>query len=299
MLDKLARYQGDNIRALATVHLSEALVTSKYENSTDGNSHQWMDKNGWEYRKVYLQSPSGGIYEAMLNIAVGDTRNILYDINNIRKIDKIRGSDGVVPSTESGRGSHITRSSTENIADANDNVNTEKSNSEHTTTGDSQHSRYQESGVGRTQSVASGESIATEDDVVNTETGNFSDEVNRQFQQMFSLEEDAPAGRKLTAEEIAAAESQLASERRGWDEMWLRNQYGDEGYQQILEHRRQQEDARKKEAADKAKAKQAEKKSQRAERTKKANAKADEVAAKRKADSQAPTIANHCRILLG
>lgn len=80
--------------------------------------HQWMDENGWEYRKTYLQDRSGNIYEATLNIADGRDRKILYDINNIRLVDKA------------------------------------KSPGEHTAAGDSQRSRYQEPTAGDTQSEA-------------------------------------------------------------------------------------------------------------------------------------------------
>ena len=94
VIDKLARSTGDNIRSLAVVHLDEALTTSRYENSTDEHSHQWMDENGWEYRKTYLQDRSGNIYEATLNIADGRDRKILYDINNIRLVDKAKSPGG-------------------------------------------------------------------------------------------------------------------------------------------------------------------------------------------------------------
>jgi len=90
VIDKLARSTGDNIRSLAVVHLDEALTTSRYENSTDEHNHQWMDENGWEHRKTYLQDRSGNIYEATLNIADGRDRKILYDINNIRLWDKAK-----------------------------------------------------------------------------------------------------------------------------------------------------------------------------------------------------------------
>ena len=118
VIDKLARSTGDNIRSLAVVHLDEALMTSSYKNSTDEHNHQWMDENGWEYRKTYLQDRSGNIYEATLNIADGRDRKILYDINNIRLVDKA------------------------------------KSPGEHTATGDSQRSRYQEPTAGDTRSEA-------------------------------------------------------------------------------------------------------------------------------------------------
>ena len=105
VLDELARYKGDNIRALATVHLSELLQTSHHSDSTDDHSHQWLDENGWEHRKCYLKDASGAIYEALLNIASGRDRKILYAINNVRKIDEERATRGAVPSTVTGRGS--------------------------------------------------------------------------------------------------------------------------------------------------------------------------------------------------
>ncbi len=123
VIDELARYRGDNVRALATVHLSEALTTSRYENSTGDNTHQWMDQNGWEHRYTYLQDASGNIYEATLNIAKGRNRNILYSISNIRKVDKNGASDGAVPSTDHGRGSHINRSSVDSVTESGRNVN--------------------------------------------------------------------------------------------------------------------------------------------------------------------------------
>ena len=114
VLDKLARYRGDNVAALATVHLSELLETSRYENTTDEHSHQWMDENGWEYRRAYMEDLDGSIYEATLNIANGRDRRILYAINNVRKIDR-RAAHGVVPSTDTGRGSHIKSNSSESM----------------------------------------------------------------------------------------------------------------------------------------------------------------------------------------
>ena len=126
VIDKLARYKGDNIRTLATVHLSEALRTSTFENSTDDHTHQWMDQNGWEYRKAILQDKKGDIYEATLNIARGRDRNILYDVNNIRKIDTKNGTaDGVVPSAQNGRGSLINHGSDKKITQKGGNVKTQ------------------------------------------------------------------------------------------------------------------------------------------------------------------------------
>ncbi|MBO4914591.1 MAG: hypothetical protein J5449_05230 [Oscillospiraceae bacterium] len=125
VLDKLARYKGDNIKALSTVQLSELLATSKYENSTSEHKHQWMDTNGWDYRKVYLQDKAGNIYEATLNIAKGEDRRILYDINLINKIDKSTGG-GVVASTET----EGPRSQTPDAFNAYDTTSNENVNSE-------------------------------------------------------------------------------------------------------------------------------------------------------------------------
>lgn len=110
VIEKLARYKGDNVRALATVHLLEALLASGNETSTDEHSHQWMDENGWTYRTVYLQDRVGNIYAATLKIANGKNRRILYDISNIRKIDTKKAADGVVSSTKTGRDSLINSS---------------------------------------------------------------------------------------------------------------------------------------------------------------------------------------------
>lgn len=106
VIDKLARYTGDNTRTLAVVHISELLATSEHEKNTDEHNHQWMDSRGWEYRKTYVQDTAGNIYSATLNIARGNDRNILYDINNVRRIDEGSIAGGVVSSARrSGRDS--------------------------------------------------------------------------------------------------------------------------------------------------------------------------------------------------
>ena len=106
VIDKLARYTGDNTRALAVVHISELLATSEHENTTDEHNHQWMDSRGWEHRKTYVQDAAGNIYSATLNIARGNDRNLLYDINNVRRIDEGSIAGGAVSSARrSGRDS--------------------------------------------------------------------------------------------------------------------------------------------------------------------------------------------------
>lgn len=116
VLDKLAGYRGDSIRARAIVQMPEVLETSRYKESTDEHSHQWMDEHGWIIRTVYLQGKNGNIYEAALNIADDRDRRILYKINRVRQIDRA------------------------------------KSPGEHTATGDSQRFRYRKPGAGGTQS---------------------------------------------------------------------------------------------------------------------------------------------------
>ena len=101
VIDKLALYKGKNTRALATVHLAEALIASGNETHTDDHSYQWMDENGWTLRTVYLQDRNGNIYQATLNIANGRDRRIIYDISNIKKIDR-SATGGQVPSTRKG-----------------------------------------------------------------------------------------------------------------------------------------------------------------------------------------------------
>ena len=65
-----------------------------------------MDSRGWEHRKAFIQDMQGEIYSATLNIARGNERNILYAINNVRKIDKGSTAGGVVSSARrSGRDS--------------------------------------------------------------------------------------------------------------------------------------------------------------------------------------------------
>lgn len=126
--DKLARYSGDNIRSLTTVHIPEAIEVSRYKSSSDDHSHQWLDSDGWEFRTVYLQDNAGTIYEAELNIAHGNDRLILYDITNIKQIDKKRkapegdvGSSGRI--NTAGDLAHYPDASGSIIADENENVN--------------------------------------------------------------------------------------------------------------------------------------------------------------------------------
>lgn len=111
VLGKLAEVKAGNVNALATVHLSELLAASHFEDTTDDHSHQWLDENGWEIRYAYMQDKGGNIYRACLNIANGRRGKILYAINKVHKVDEKRTAGGNVPSTENGRGLHTSHSS--------------------------------------------------------------------------------------------------------------------------------------------------------------------------------------------
>ncbi len=124
VIDKLTGYRGNETRAKAIVQLDEVLATSKHKETTDEHSHQWLDENGWETRTTYLQDSNGNIYEVTVNIADGRRGRILYDVSRVHRIDKKSGSG------------------------------------KHTATGESQRSRYQEPGTGRTQSEATKNSVA-------------------------------------------------------------------------------------------------------------------------------------------
>ena len=119
VIDKLARTRG-NANSLGIVHIGELLQTATDLGSTYVNNHQWLDKNGWQYKKAYMQDINGRIYETTLNIAkTADGRNILYALSNTKQID-----EGVVPSTQNGRGSHTIRLSvTDSIPENSKNVN--------------------------------------------------------------------------------------------------------------------------------------------------------------------------------
>ena len=87
VIDKLARKKHDRDRHIIA-HAKELVEVSKNTNTSNSeNSHQWLDKNGWDFRKVYIVNHRGDILEATLNIAnTEDGRKVLYDINKIRTI---------------------------------------------------------------------------------------------------------------------------------------------------------------------------------------------------------------------
>ena len=95
VIDKISRNRtNDGIKSKAIIHVDELAKTSgTVESKNTENSHAWLDQNGWEFRKVYLEDTKGVIYEATLNIANGRDKKILYDITKIKEVDR-----GDVPS---------------------------------------------------------------------------------------------------------------------------------------------------------------------------------------------------------
>lgn len=126
VIDKIARKQG-LYEQLAVAHAIELISVSEKENRfSSDNTHQWLDENGWELRTVYIQDfKTHEILSAELNIAnTRDGRRILYDINNIKKVD-----DGDVASAPSNDGVGSPRTSTfkNKILQNSSNVNTKSS----------------------------------------------------------------------------------------------------------------------------------------------------------------------------
>ena len=168
VLDKLAGYRGNEARARAIVQLDEVLATSKHKETTDEHSHQWLDENGWETRTTYLQDLDGNIYEATVNIADGRRGRILYDVSRVHKVDK-----------KSGIGKN-------------------------TATGESQRSRYQEPGTGRSQSEATKDSVAENGLPVKQSYSESEDETVRQLQEQQTQQEQQKLPRyvKSAAEDL-------------------------------------------------------------------------------------------------
>lgn len=123
VIDKLARVKG-NTNMLSVVHIEELLETSKYFEENTENTHGWLDKNGWEFRKTYVQDRNGNIYETTLNIAKAkDGRKILYGLSNTKKVET---GGSVLNANAEGR-AHILNS--DNIvSQKSENVNSENKN---------------------------------------------------------------------------------------------------------------------------------------------------------------------------
>ncbi len=123
VIDKLARTKG-NVNMLAVVHIDELLHTAAYYDNNAEHNHQWLDENGWEHRKTYLQTRNGDIYETTLNIAKSkDGRKILYALSNTKRVEA-----GAVPSSVNGRGSHTSINSDNRVSQNNPVVNNSMQN---------------------------------------------------------------------------------------------------------------------------------------------------------------------------
>ncbi len=86
VIDKLAR-KSDKNSQLAVAHSNEIIEVMAPQETNSEHSHQWLDENGWKFYKVILSQTNGNVFEATINVAqTQDGRNILYDINNIKKI---------------------------------------------------------------------------------------------------------------------------------------------------------------------------------------------------------------------
>lgn len=133
VIDKLARAKG-NINSLGIVHIDELMQTAMTYEENKEHSHQWLDENGWERRRAYMQDKNGSIYETTLNIAkTRDGRNILYALSQTKKVDdgevssaskeeglahKQSTFDSIVPQGETSVNSNYMQNEGENTANA-------------------------------------------------------------------------------------------------------------------------------------------------------------------------------------
>lgn len=93
VIDELARKQNNNnIRNLSIINIEKILQSSVCFGENYLHSHQWLDENGWKFRIAYVKY-NETIWEITLNISkTKDKRNILYDINQIKKVEQTDGS---------------------------------------------------------------------------------------------------------------------------------------------------------------------------------------------------------------
>ncbi len=120
VIDKLARKKDRNSQ-LAVAHSKEIIEVLSQGVTNDEHSHQWLDENGWTHYTVTLMQTNGDVYEATINVAKAkDGRNILYDINQIK-----RTGHGAVSSESqtAQRDSLINPSSADSISDSDEKVN--------------------------------------------------------------------------------------------------------------------------------------------------------------------------------
>lgn len=74
-------------RGNAFSNAGELIELSSFKNygSDKDNKHLEKAKHGWEYRTAFFEMPDGKMYQAKLNIALGE-ENLLYDITNIDEV---------------------------------------------------------------------------------------------------------------------------------------------------------------------------------------------------------------------
>lgn len=114
VIDKLARKKG-TLNQYIAAHADELIAVSMPDGQPHNNQsdHQWLDENGWSFRKAYALTPDGEVLEILLNIAhTRDGRKIFYDFNQIKNV-----GHGEVAS----KGSRITSNVSYSISDSTEN----------------------------------------------------------------------------------------------------------------------------------------------------------------------------------
>lgn len=101
-LRKLA-YPGrkiDNVQQEIVSHVDEIAAVSQYDHfgSDKNNKHGSFAKNGWDYRKAYAMTEDNRVWECILNVALGERRNVLYDINSIKEIRDQKAKEKIMKS---------------------------------------------------------------------------------------------------------------------------------------------------------------------------------------------------------
>lgn len=91
--NNLARKQSNNnIRNFSVINIEKILQSLVCFGENCLHNHQWLDENGWKFRVAYVKYDKI-VWEITLNIAkTKDKRNILYDINKIKKVEQTDGS---------------------------------------------------------------------------------------------------------------------------------------------------------------------------------------------------------------
>lgn len=90
--NNLAGKQSNNIRNLSVINIEKILQSLVCFGENCLHNHQWLDENGWKFRVAYVKYDKI-VWEITLNIAkTKDKRNILYDINKIKKVEQTDGS---------------------------------------------------------------------------------------------------------------------------------------------------------------------------------------------------------------